>query len=694
MEDKNLLRNIGIMAHIDAGKTTTTERILYYTGVNYKIGEVHDGTATMDWMVQEQERGITITSAATKCKWGMHDINIIDTPGHVDFTIEVERSLRVLDGAVAVFDGVAGVEPQSETVWGQANKYMVPRICFVNKMDRAGANFEGCVQEIKDKLLCQPVVLVAPCFDEDEFVGCFDIINKKVIRYEGDQGSERVVGNPTSYEQDLLEQHYEELISTIADHDDEIAELYLEGSNISSDIIINAIRNLTCLGDLVPIFSGSAFKNKGIQELLDGIVSFLPSPLDRGVVKGMEPVSKKEAQRAPDNNEKFSGIVFKIAQDPYIGILAFTRIYSGSLKPGQVVYNSNNKQKIRINKILQMHADKRVEINEACAGDIVALVGLKSVITGQTLCVENSKIIYDEMNFPESVISVAVEPKKNSDEKKLSDCLEMYKLEDPSFDFVKDNETGQLLIKGMGELHLEIIVDRLLREQKLDLNVGSPQVSYREGLIGSERVSADVNQEIAGKPNRGNLEIIFADDNDSIEGINIEFGEKFRDVPKDILKSIESAIKNSTASGIDLGYPIIKLKVVIEKVEYIEGETTELGMSIAVSQCFQSLRFKHSIVTYQPVMAVDLNVPTEYSGDVISDINSRKGKINKIETKEIRDVINTDIPLKKMFGYTTDLRSKTQGRGSFSMKFKEYQVLSTGERDELFSSLGIVKHFN
>lgn len=692
MEDKNLLRNIGIMAHIDAGKTTTTERILYYTGVNYKIGEVHDGAATMDWMVQEQERGITITSAATKCIWSGAEINIIDTPGHVDFTIEVERSLRVLDGAVAVFDSVAGVEPQSETVWGQANKYLIPRICFVNKMDRVGADFDSCINEIRQKLNSNPIVVFAPKFSDDEFIGCFDIINKKVVKYIGDQGNDRFISDPDANDLIIINKYYENLINNVSDFDDDLAEMYLCGLEIEANKIISTVRRLTCENKLVPIFCGSAFKNKGVQDLLDGIVRYLPSPIDRGEIAGIEPVNKKRVYRKPFDDEKFSGIVFKIAQDPFMGILAFTRIYSGTLKAGNIIYNSNSQQKVRINKILQMHANNRVEINQAYAGDIVALVGLRSVVTGQTLCMETSKIIYDEMNFPESVISVAVEPKKNSDEKKLQEALELMKLEDPSFDFRKDSETGQLLIKGMGELHLEIVVDRLLREQKLDLNVGLPQVSYREGIFGHDCVEGSAIQEIAGKLNRGRIKITFSNDSSQLDGISVEFSSVDKNIPKEVLRSIEKKIIGSALGGIDLGYPIIKLKAVVEEVEYIEGETTDLGLSIAISQCFQSLRFKDCVATYQPVMAVDINVPSEFSGDVIQDINSRKGKINKIETKDGRDVISTDIPLKKMFGYTTDLRSRTQGRGTFSMKFKEYQMLSINEKNELFKSLGIIKH--
>jgi elongation factor G len=694
MKDKHSLRNIGIMAHIDAGKTTTTERILYYTGVNYKIGEVHDGTATMDWMVQEQERGITITSAATKCMWKDIDINIIDTPGHVDFTIEVERSLRVLDGAIAVFDAVAGVEPQTETVWGQANKYSVPRICFINKMDRAGANFDSCVLEIKEKLACTPLVVSAPYMVDDDYVGNLDVLAKKFIRNTGSQGLEVVISNPSDEQLEIINEHYENLISVLADFDDDIAESYLEGLEINSLRLKDLIRRLTCSMEIVPVLAGSAFKNKGVQELLDSVLDYLPSPVDRGDILGIDPVKKIEVTRSPTDDDYFSGIVFKIAQDPFIGMLAFTRIYSGSLKVGQVVYNSNNKQKIRINKILQMHADNRVEVSVARAGDIVVLIGLKSVVTGQTLCNEAKKIVYDEMNFPESVISVAVEPKKNSDEKKLSECLEMYKLEDPSFDHHKDKETGQLLIKGMGELHLEIIVDRLLREQKLDLNIGKPQVSYREGIASEMIVNAEVSQDVGGKLNTGCLTIVFNKDESPSDGITFFNGISDRSIPKEIISVVMRSIGSAALGGIDLGYPIINTNAKLVKISYTEGETTELGVSMAVSQCLQKLRFSEAVRTYQPVMDVDLSVPSEYSGDVIADINSRKGSISKIDSKDMRDLIKSKIPLKKMFGYTTDLRSKTQGRGSFSMKFAKYQELTTGEREALFNSLGITKTFN
>ena len=694
MENKDNLRNIGIMAHIDAGKTTTTERILYYTGVNYKIGEVHDGTATMDWMVQEQERGITITSAATKCHWGDIDVNIIDTPGHVDFTIEVERALRVLDGAVAVFDAVSGVEPQTETVWGQANKYSVPRICFINKMDRAGADFFSCVDEISQKLLSKPLPLVIPYLENDEYLGNLDLLEKKFITYVGDQGLERITHEPNDEQLEYINSNYEKIIETLADYDDNLAEAYLEGSAIENDDLIALIRKFTCSLEIVPVLAGSAFKNKGIQDLLDAVVRYLPSPLDRGEVFGIEPTSRKNVSKKPSDKDSFSGIVFKIAQDPFMGLLAFTRIYSGSLKAGQVVYNSNNQQKIRINKILQMHADNRVEVETASAGDIVALVGIKAVVTGHTLCMDNKKVVYDEMNFPESVISVAIEPKKNSDEKKLSEVLELYKLEDPSFGYRKDVETGQLLIQGMGELHLEIIVDRLLREHKLDLNVGKPQVSYREGISSLVKTEGEVGQEIAGKINRGKIVLSFDYDDVQKESISIENKVKNREIPKDLIKTIENTILSSTLSGIDLGYPIIKTKIVVEDIGYVEGETTELGLSIAVSKCFQKLRFVDQVCTYQPFMDVDLTVPNEFSGEVISDINSRKGKINNIDARELRDLIKAEIPLKKMFGYTTDLRSKTQGRGSFSMKFKEYQQLAPQDRNDLFKAMGILRRNN
>ncbi len=688
MEDKGLLRNIGIMAHIDAGKTTTTERVLYYTGVNYKIGEVHDGTATMDWMVQEQERGITITSAATRCHWNGFNINIIDTPGHVDFTIEVERSLRVLDGAIAVFDAVAGVEPQSETVWSQANKYNVPRICFINKMDRAGADFNKCIEEIKSKLDCIPVLLAVPVIEKDEYIGNLDVIKKKLILYHGDQGENVIVEDLTPDQEKMINGFNEELVATLADYDEEIADAYLEGRNVSDEKIYKTIKLLTFDQKLVPVFTGSAFKNKGVQCLLDGVIHFLPSPLERGAVNGIDPIRKKDVSRLPSDSDPLSGIVFKIAQDPYIGLIAFTRIYSGQFKVGQVLYNSNNKEKVRVNKILQMHAASRKELSSAGAGDIVALIGMKSVVTGHTICNEANKIIYDEMNFPDSVISVAIEPKKNSDEKKLSDVLELFKLEDPSFRFSKNKETGQLLIKGMGELHLEIIVDRLLREQKLDLNVGKPQVSYREVINSKIEVEGKASQEIAGKTNSGKVTLIFEND-ESQTAIGFENLLPRNDIPGEIIKSVEKSVINSAPGGFDLGYPIIKTKVSLINLDFIEGETTPLGISMAVAKCFQDLRFTEFISTYQPVMAVDISVPSEHSGEIISDINARKGKIGSIESKGIKDLVKADIPLKKMFGYTTDLRSKTQGRGVFSMVFKEYQELSFMDREEIFQAMGL-----
>lgn len=691
MVDKAKIRNIGIMAHIDAGKTTTTERILFYTGVNYKIGEVHEGTATMDWMVQEQERGITITSAATKCFWNDCEINIIDTPGHVDFTIEVERSLRVLDGAVAVFDAVAGVEPQTETVWAQANKYNVPRICFVNKMDRTGADFENCLSEIRSKFHCTAAAFNFPWFEGDEFVGVVDVVDNKFFRFDGSQGESVSELELNDSQIDLAGELREELISSLSDMDDELADKYLEGVEITSDEIKRSARDLTCENKFVPVFCGSAFKNKGVQNLLNAIVEYLPSPVDRGEIEGIEPVSKKLIGRKPEDNDFLSGIVFKIVTDPFVGLLAFTRIYSGVMKAGQQIYNSNNKEKIRVNKILQMHASSRKEVEEAKAGDIVALVGMKSVVTGQTLCFEQKKIVFDEMNFPESVITIAVEPKKNGDEKKLNDVLDLMKIEDPSFDYEKDVETGQLLLKGMGELHLEIIVDRLLREMKIDLNVGKPQVSYREGVGVSSQLIGQIEQEIGGKLHKGKISLSVSPDMG--DSLSYEVNFKNSQIPKEYFQTVEKTIISSAPGGIDLGYPIIRTKITLDEIEYEEGETTELGLSLAVANCMNQLRSGAENITFQPVMDVDIVAPSEFSGDVIADINSRKGKIESIETKADKDSIKAVIPLKKMFGYTTDLRSKTQGRGNFSMKFKQYQELSSQERDLLFIKLGINKDF-
>ncbi len=688
---KNLedLRNIGIMAHIDAGKTTTTERILYYTGVNYKIGEVHDGTATMDWMVQEQERGITITSAATTCAWNGKKINIIDTPGHVDFTIEVERSLRVLDGAVGVFCAVGGVEPQSETVWGQADKYKVPRIAFVNKMDRVGADFENVVNEIKEKLGKNAAAAQWPIGSEDEFKGLIDLVEmKKYIWQDEDLGAKPEVSDLTDEEKEEASLYREMFIESIADFDDDLAELYLGGEEIPVEVLKKAVRKAVIKEGFIPVFCGTAFKNKGVQPLLDAVIDYLPSPVDIGKTIGHDVKNTdKEISREPSESEDFSGLAFKIATDPFVGQLTFFRIYSGELKPGEQVYNPLSDKKERIGKILQMHANKREELQKAKAGDIVALTGLKYTTTGQTLCVTNKPIIYDLMEFPETVISIAIEPKTTADEDKLSKTLEQLKVEDPSFKYMHNKETGQLLIYGMGELHLEIIVDRLEREFKVGVNVGSPQVAYREGIEGTSKASKEYRNEIAGKAQYGEVELFV----EPIEEQVVKFENDFssREIPKEFFKAVEQGVYDSVPGGAMAGYPFIGIKVTLKNMKYDEIESNELAYTIAASMAFKEACQKAGLCLMEPSMNLEVLAPQESTGDVISDLNTRRGRILTMNPKGNKEIILAEVPLSEMFGYSTDLRSRTQGRASFSMTFKEYDKMEKNLAKKVLEKRGI-----
>ena len=688
---KNLedLRNIGIMAHIDAGKTTTTERILYYTGVNYKIGEVHDGTATMDWMVQEQERGITITSAATTCAWNGKKINIIDTPGHVDFTIEVERSLRVLDGAVGVFCAVGGVEPQSETVWGQADKYKVPRIAFVNKMDRVGADFENVVNEIKEKLGKNAAAAQWPIGSEDEFKGLIDLVEmKKYIWQDEDLGAKPEVSDLTDEEKEEASLYREMFIESIADFDDDLAELYLGGEEIPVEVLKKAVRKAVIKEGFIPVFCGTAFKNKGVQPLLDAVIDYLPSPIDIGKTIGHDVKNTdKEISREPSESEDFSGLAFKIATDPFVGQLTFFRIYSGELKPGEQVYNPLSDKKERIGKILQMHANKREELQKAKAGDIVALTGLKYTTTGQTLCVTNKPIIYDLMEFPETVISIAIEPKTTADEDKLSKTLEQLKMEDPSFKYMHNKETGQLLIYGMGELHLEIIVDRLEREFKVGVNVGSPQVAYREGIEGTGKASKEYRNEIAGKAQYGEVELFV----EPIEEQVVKFESDFssREIPKEFFKAVEQGVYDSVPGGAMAGYPFIGIKVTLKNMKYDEIESNELAYTIAASMAFKEACQKAGLCLMEPSMNLEVLAPQESTGDVISDLNTRRGRILTMNPKGNKEIILAEVPLSEMFGYSTDLRSRTQGRASFSMTFKEYDKMEKNLAKKVLEKRGI-----
>jgi elongation factor G len=689
-KDLSSLRNIGIMAHIDAGKTTTTERILYYTGKNYKIGEVHDGAATMDWMVQEQERGITITSAATTCEWNGIVINIIDTPGHVDFTIEVERALRVLDGAVGVFDAVSGVEPQSETVWGQADKYGVPRIAYVNKMDRMGADFDNCVTEIREKLDKVAAAIQYPIGSEDNFKGIIDLVKLKALYFkEDDLGAtvtEEEIPEELSEEAQLKR---EELIETLADFNDEFAEKYLNGEDISNDEIKSLVREAVIHKNFIPVFCGSSFKNKGVQPLLDAVVDYLPSPLDRGEVKGFSAKdNEKEDSRKPDLAEPFSALAFKIMSDPFVGSLTFIRIYSGEIKAGQAILNPHKKKKERVNKIVQMHADKRTELATAGAGDIVALSGLKFSTTGETLCTDHKPIIYDLMDFPETVISVAIEPKTTADEKKLMETLDQLKIEDPSFQYNHNKETGQLLIYGMGELHLEIIADRLQREFKVGVRVGQPQVSYRESISVVKEMDATFNKEQAGKVQFGQVKLR-VEPWDYQAGVLFESEITKRDLPQEFIDSIENSIMNTAPGGALAGYPFLNMKVTLVSAEFREEESSEVAYAIAASQAFVNACREASLQLLEPIMTLEVVSPAEYTGDIISDINAKRGKIMGMGSKQNKEVLNAEVPLAELFGYSTDLRSKSQGRASFTMTFLKYQDIPRDMAKQLLEKKGI-----
>ena len=683
------VRNIGIMAHIDAGKTTTTERILFYTGKNYKIGEVHEGTATMDWMVQEQERGITITAAATTCEWNKSIINIIDTPGHVDFTIEVERSLRVLDGAVGVFDAVSGVEPQSETVWGQADKYHVPRIAFINKMDRVGADFLNCITEIREKLGKKAAAIQMPVGAEENFTGMIDLLTLTKMTWAGsDLGEKFTAVALEGTELDEAKLYRDELIETLADYDEALADNYLNGVEITASTIESAIRKATIKDGFIPVLCGSAFKNKGVQPLLDAVVKYLPSPLDKGEVKGHDAKDhEKVITRKPDDQELFSALAFKISSDPFVGQITYIRIYSGELSSGSQVYNPLEKKKERITKILQMHANKRTELETASAGDIVAVSGLKFTTTGQTLCAEHKPIIFDLMEFPETVISIAIEPKTSADEEKLTKTLDYLKIEDPSFKYRNNKETGQLLIFGMGELHLDIITDRLEREFKVGVNKGNPQVSYRESISGSATAENTFRRELAGKGQFGQATIHV----EAIEGseLKVEFKKKEKSIPEEFYEAVKRGIIDSAPGGAMAGYPLIGIKATVESIEYNDAESSDVAYTIAASMAFKEACTKAGLVLMEPIMALEVTTPNDFAGDVIADVNAKRGKILGIEPKQNKDVLKAEVPLSEMFGYSTQLRSKTQGRASFTMTFKLYEKLNHNQAKDILQKRGI-----
>jgi elongation factor G len=643
----------------------------------------------MDWMVQEQERGITITSAATTCMWADHKINIIDTPGHVDFTIEVERSLRVLDGAVGVFCAVGGVEPQSETVWGQADKYKVPRIAFVNKMDRIGADFHSVVGEIKDKLKKNAAAIQIPVGSEDTFEGLIDLVEMKKLIWNSEDLGEKYDLQDLS-ESDLEEalMFREELIGSIADFDESLAEAYLGGEEVTAKVLKTAIRHATIKESFVPVLCGTAFKNKGVQPLLDAVCDYLPSPIDIGDVKGYDVKNhEKEITRSPDVSDDFSGLAFKIATDPFVGTLTFFRIYSGEVKVGSQIYNPLEDKKERVGKILQMHSNKREEVDVAKAGDIVAFTGLKFTRTGHTLCVTNKPIVYDLMEFPETVISIAIEPKTTADEDKLHKTLNQLQIEDPSFKFMNNKETGQLLIYGMGELHLDIIVDRLLREFKVGVNVGSPQVAYRESISGSGVASHEYKQEVGGKLQYGFVKISVESQLEQV--ISVEEKFKSRDVPKEIFKAASRGITESAPGGALAGYPFISIKASIEELKYDEDSSSELAYTIAASMAFKEACKKAGLSLMEPIMNLEVVSPTEFAGDVISDVNSKRGRILSMNPKGEKEMILAEVPLAEMFGYSTNLRSKTQGRANFSMTFKNYELLDNNIAKKVLEKRGI-----
>jgi len=675
-------RNIGITAHIDAGKTTTTERILYYTGKTYKMGEVHDGAAVMDWMIQEQERGITITSAATTCFWKDNKINIIDTPGHVDFTVEVERSLRVLDGMIAVFCAVGGVEPQSETVWRQADKYNVPRIAFINKMDRSGADFSYVLDMIKTKLSANPLPIQIPIGKEEDFLGIIDLISMRAIIYKDEMGIKFEYEDIPQELKSAAEKYRQELIENIANYNDYILNKYVENIEISEEELKKAIREITINVKGVPVLCGAAFKNKGVQPLLDGVVDFLPSPADVASPEGINPDNEKEIEREVSDNAPFSGLIFKIITDPFVGKLSYLRIYSGTLRGGIQVLNANNGNKNRISKILEMHANSREELKESYCGDIVAIVGLKNVNTGDTICDPNKPIKYESITFPEPVLSIAIEPKTKIDQERLASALSKLAEEDPTFRREIDNETGQTIISGMGELHLEIIVDRLLREFGVGANVGKPQVSYRETITRGTQVEGKYIRQSGGKGQYGHVVVRF-EPNEYGRGFEFEDKTKGGAIPREFIKPIEMGIEDAMQSGEVAGYPVVDVKAVLLDGSYHEVDSSEMAFRIAASKAFREAMKKCLPILLEPVMDVEVVAPDEYMGEVIGDLNSRRGKILSVTLRNKNRIIKTDVPLAEMFGYATDLRSKTQGRATFTMQFKKYEPAPGRVADEI-----------
>lgn len=677
-------RNIGIMAHIDAGKTTITERILYYTGKNYKIGEVHEGAATMDWMVQEQERGITITSAATTCKWNNTWINIIDTPGHVDFTVEVERSLRVLDGAIAVFDGVAGVEPQTETVWRQADKYSVPRMCFINKMDRVGVSFDRTIAMIKDRLAAVPAILQLPIGAEDNFVGVIDLLNMKELRWEEGLGEKWTIEEIPDDMRGAAEEARHALIDILSEFDDNVMEKYVAEEEITADDLRKAIRHGTIEGKIVPVLCGSAFHNKAIQPLLDAIVDFLPSPLDIEAAHGVSPKGELQERTASDQ-EPFSALAFKIMSDPYVGKLTYLRVYSGTLTKGATVVNSTKGKKERIGRILQMHANHREDKDAAFSGDIIAVVGLRNTMTGDTLCDIAHPIILESLEFPEPVMHVAVEPKTKADQDKLSKALGALSEEDPTFRVHSDEETAQTIISGMGELHLEVLVDRMLREFSVDANVGKPQVAYRETIRKTAtNVEGKYVRQTGGRGQYGHVVI-------DLEPTGPAGGYQFVDkisggvIPKEYISAVDAGIQDALTTGVLAGYPMVDMRVILTDGSYHEVDSSELAFKIAGSMALKSAVRKADPVLLEPVMEVEVVTSDEYLGEVLGDLSSRRGRVEGMDQRGQNQVVRAQVPLANMFGYTTDLRSKTQGRASYTMQFSAYNEVPDSIAKEIIA---------
>jgi elongation factor G len=681
------VRNIGIMAHIDAGKTTTTERILYYTGRTHKMGEVHEGAATMDWMAQEQERGITITSAATTAFWRDFRINIIDTPGHVDFTVEVERSLRVLDGAVAVFDSVAGVEPQSETVWRQADRYRVPRIAFINKMDRVGADFFGAVQSMVDRLGARPVPIHLPLGQEEHFRGVVDVVEMRALAWTDALGTQMNVSDIPDELREQAEEYHHQLIDAIAEHDEELLETYLlDEASVTPEMIRRALRKATLAIAVTPVLSGSAFKNKGVQPLLDAVIDYLPSPLDVPPVHGLDPRTQKELSRRPAEDEPFSALAFKVMSDPYVGKLTYFRVYSGKVRAGERVVNVTNGRTERIGRLLQMHANHREEREEIGAGEIVAAVGLKQTTTGDTLAIDSAPILLESMDFPEPVIAVAIEPKTKADQDKLGQALQRLAEEDPTFRVRTDEETGQTLISGMGELHLEIIVDRLTREFNVDANVGRPQVAYRETISKRiDKIEGRFVRQTGGRGQYGHAVIALepAGPGEGYEFVDRIVGGR---IPREFIPAVDLGIQEAMESGVLAGYPVVDVRVELVDGSYHDVDSSEMAFKVAGSMAFKQGVERAKPKLLEPVMAVEVITPEEYLGDVMGDLNSRRGRVEGLEPRGNAQAIRARVPLATMFGYATDLRSTTQGRATFTMQFDRYEEAPQSVASEIVAA--------